>query len=293
MSDAWACILGHPVAHSLSPALHAAGFAALGISARYTARDVAPDGLAAAVQALRAPDCLGANVTAPHKQAVISLLDDLAEEARMLGAVNTIVQRGGRLSGDNTDARGLESWFGQAELPVQGASVLVLGAGGAARSTVLALGRAGARAIRVLNRTPQRAQTLATDLQPWLPSTILSAGALDQAAQPPAVPVRLVVNATSLGHEGAAPDVHPGWYGADAVAIELAYNPPVSPFMRQAQQRGARVENGLGMLVHQAVLSFQLWTGRTPDVALYENVVRAALASQSTAQPVLAKGDPA
>src|SRR5437870_5470052 len=160
MSHRWACLLGQPVAHSLSPALHNAAFAALGMDAHYEARDVSPEGLCQAVAALRQVDCLGANVTAPHKQAVLALIDDLSDEVVVLGALNTIVNQSGRLSGANTDARGLARWMRQAGIDPAGRPALVLGAGGAARATVWALADLGARSIRVLNRTPHHAESL-------------------------------------------------------------------------------------------------------------------------------------
>jgi len=116
MTHKWACLLGQPLVHSLSPTLHNAAFAALGIDAHYEARPTAPDDLASAVAALRASDCFGANVTAPHKRAVIDHLDDVSGKAVSLGAVNTIVNEGGRLVGSNTDAAGLERWMREAQI---------------------------------------------------------------------------------------------------------------------------------------------------------------------------------
>src|SRR5262245_58723250 len=125
MSHRWACLLGHPVAHSLSPALHNAAFGALGIDAHYEARDVAPADVATAVHALRQDDCYGANVTAPHKQAVVPYMDELSEEVRALGVLNTIVNRDGRLGGFNTDARGFGRWMREVGIDASGANALI------------------------------------------------------------------------------------------------------------------------------------------------------------------------
>ena len=279
MSHRWACLLGQPVAHSLSPALHNAAFGALGIDAHYEARLVAPDDLASAVAALRAPDCLGANVTAPHKRAVMDHLDDVSAEARALGAVNTIVNRAGTLFGSNTDAAGLARWMRLAGIDPMGKPALVLGAGGAARATVWALADLGATSILVLNRTVERAQDVVTSFQHRLPRTDLMWGNLADAAEPARKPWAVVVNATSLGHYGAAPQVHPGCYSPDSVAIELAYNPPETAFMLAARLAGARAENGLGMLLHQAALAFERWTGQAPPVAVYEEALSQRVAS--------------
>jgi shikimate dehydrogenase len=275
----WACLLGQPVAHSLSPALHNAAFEALGIDARYEARLVTPEDLPGVVEQLRAPDCLGANVTAPHKEAVIPLVDEVSDEVRVLGALNTIVNKSGRLLGANTDAAGLARWMRLSNIDPRGRPAVVLGAGGAARSAVWALADQGATAVIVLNRTVERAQALVTSLQPKLRSTDLMWGKLEEAAEPVTGPWRVVINATSLGHHGSAPRIHPSWYSPDSVAIELAYNPPETEFMVAARKAGARAENGLGMLLHQAALAFERWTGQAPPMGVYEAAVRGRIAA--------------
>ncbi len=269
MSHRWACLIGQPVAHSLSPTLHNAAFAALGMDAHYEARDVSAEDLVDAVAALRQFDCLGANVTAPHKQAVLALMDDLSDEVVALGALNTIVNQSGRLIGANTDARGLARWMRQIGIDPAGRPALVLGAGGAARATVWALADLGASSVRVLNRTLEHAQSLVEALGPSLSMTTLSYGSLAEAAERPAAPWPIVVNATSLGHHGLAPVVHPGCYSPACVAIELAYNPPETGFMVAARRAGARAENGLGMLLHQAALAFERWTGQAAPMDAY------------------------
>jgi shikimate dehydrogenase len=273
-----AYLLGQPVAHSLSPALHNAAFAALGIDAHYSVLEVSLEDLPEVVQGLRAEGCLGANVTAPHKQAVVPLLDALGEEVRALGAVNTIVNTGGRLSGGNTDAEGLARWMRLSGIDPGGQPAVVLGAGGAARSAVWALVDLGATSVMVLNRTVERAQNLVTSLRQHARGTDLMWGALDEAAEPARRPWGTVINATSLGHHGAAPVVHPSWYSPDSVAIELAYNPPETGFMVTARQAGARAENGLGMLLHQAALAFERWTGQVPPMDVFEAAIRERIA---------------
>ncbi len=269
MTQRWACLLGQPVAHSLSPVLHNAAFTALGMDATYDAREVSPADLPVAIAALRQVDCLGANVTAPHKQAALTLVDDLSDEVMALGALNTVVNRSGWLFGANTDARGLARWMRQCGIDPAARPALVLGAGGAARATVWALAHLGASSVRVLNRTVTRAQELVGALQPSLAPVELSWGDLAEAAGPPVQLWRVIVNATSLGHHGAAPAVHPDCYSPECVAIELAYNPPETDFMVGARQAGARAENGLGMLLHQAALAFEYWTGQTPPMDVY------------------------
>ena len=271
MSHRWACILGDPVAHSLSPDLHNAAFRALGIDVHYEARRVSHEDLARAVGQLRAADCLGANVTAPHKQAVIPLVDEVSEEVVALGALNTIVNRGGRLFGGNTDAAGLARWMRLSGISAEDGAAVVLGAGGAARSAVWALADIGAARVRILNRTPAKAATLVESLKPRVKAE-LEWGELQAAAAPILEPWRIIINATSMGHHGSAPIVHPSWYSPDSVAVELAYNPPVTGFMVAAREAGARAENGIGMLLHQAALAFERWTGQSPPMDVYEAV---------------------
>ncbi|HET6317115.1 MAG TPA: shikimate dehydrogenase [Chloroflexota bacterium] len=269
MSQRWACLLGHPIRHSLSPTLHNAAFAAVGLDAHYDALDVSPAALPDAVAVMREPACLGGNVTAPHKQAVLLLLDSVSEVASALRAVNTIVNDDGLLHGDNTDGAGLARWMSEVGIDVWDQSALVLGAGGAARATVWALTRQGAARIRVLNRTLERAEALVRELG----GEGTSWGRLDEAAAEQAEPWAIIINATSLGHHGQKPIVHPSCYSPDSVAIELAYNPPVTGFMEAARAAGARTENGLGMLLHQAALAFECWTRQPAPFEAYKAAV--------------------
>jgi shikimate dehydrogenase len=282
VSQRWACLLGHPVAHSLSPALHNAAFAQAGIDAHYAAWDVAPEELPETVTRLRAADCLGANVTAPHKQAVMPLLDSVSVAAQAPGAVNTIVNQAGALSGTNTDAPGLARWMREVAIEAADRPCLVIGAGGAARATVWALAELGASSILVLNRTVERAEALVNGLRAPIgaySSVDLSWGALSQAVEPATVAWAVIVNATSLGHHGAAPEIDPSCYSRQTVAVELAYNPPETAFMVAARRAGARAENGLGMLVHQAALAFEYWTGTVAPLEAYAAVGRQAQAN--------------
>lgn len=271
----WARVLGHPIAHSLSPALHNAAFAAMGMDAVYDARDVLPEDLRDAVHALRDQACLGANVTAPHKQAVIPLLDELLPAAHVLGAVNTIVQREGRLLGTNTDAEGLARWLRHSGVRPAGSDVAVIGAGGAGRAAVVALAGLGAPRVLLFNRTLPRAEQVQRALQPRLEGTVVLPVPLERLADVADRQLAVLVNATSMGHVGAAPAVHETWLAPGCVAVELAYNPPRTDFMRAAEAAGARAENGLGMLINQAILAFEHWTGQTPPARVMLDAARA------------------
>ena len=280
-------LLAHPAGHSLSPLMHNAAFAALGARVEYAALDVAPADLPAAFERLRRPEVLGANVTVPHKQAALRLVDRVEEEAGALGAVNTVVNAGGTLVGSNTDGAGFVA--GLLELAPEfargGFAALVLGAGGAARAVVWALARLGAD-VSVLNRDPERAARLAGDLLAAGPGpgALLALGAGTARASG----VDLVVNTTSVGMAGGpAPDGLPLLTRADlarlaggAVVVDLVYRPAVTPLLAAAAALGARCQNGVAMLVGQGALSQAAWTGLEAPVGVMRRAVEEALAGE-------------
>ncbi|MHB1134377.1 MAG: shikimate dehydrogenase [Chloroflexota bacterium] len=248
-------LLGQPIAHSLSPAMHNAALAVLGLDWRYDLLEINAAGLPAAVARLRADDCLGANVTIPHKETIIPLLDGLGESAREIGAVNTVVKRDGRLLGENTDAVGFARSLADAGCEPRGARAALLGAGGAARAVGFALCRAGVRALTIANRTPARAQALAGDLARQYPAVALL---VNEPAE-----VELLVS--SLPQE-APLDLSPYRLADGAVAYDLGYRSSETNFLRQAALAGARPLNGLGMLVYQAAAALEYWTDRAAPV---------------------------
>lgn len=254
-----AFLYADPVAHSLSPQMHAAAFAAAGWPGRYEARRVTPGELPGAVAALRAPDVLGANLSLPHKESVLALLDTLSPAARAIGAVNTVVRRGGALHGENTDAPGLLAALDAAGAPAGGLSV-VLGAGGAARAAVYAL-RSRAQEVMVVNRTPERAAALTRDL----------GGQARSAAEVPWGQVGLLVNASSagLGDPQASPLTPLPALAPGAFVYDMVYKPAETRLLREARAAGLRAENGLGMLAHQARLAFLAWTGAEVPVDVF------------------------
>ena len=258
-------IIGWPVEHSLSPAMHNAAFAALGLNWVYAAFPVHPERVAEAVCGLAAAGCAGLNVTIPHKQAVLECCSQVSEAAAAIGAANTLVPDGaGGFRADNTDAAGfLRALDEQAPLDLVGRNALVIGAGGAARAVVFALRSRGAR-VRVANRTPARAAELG-DPVPFVSQ------ALDSVAGQSA----LVVNTTSLGlhGDGPPPELPLAGLGRDQVVADIVYRPGGTPWLAAAAARGARPVDGLGMLLHQGAAAFEQWTGERAPVA----VMRAAL----------------
>jgi len=299
-----AVLLAHPAGHSLSPAMHDAAFAALGIDARYEAWDVPPDRLASAVDRLRRPDVLGANVTVPHKAAVMDRLDAVAPIAEAIGAVNVIRRDGARLVGENSDAEGFVRSLQESGVVLEGRRVALLGAGGAAHAVAYAAVQAGADALWIVNRTPERARRLAARLAQRLPERLPGRPAdghgrcdVRVAGRPEeAVAADVWVNATSVGmrRDGVDPDERPvpvsvlrtvGAHGSDGVAVDLVYRPRVTPFLEDAASAGLRTVDGTGMLLHQGAVAFEAWTGRPAPVAAMRNALEAALAAQARPAP--------
>jgi shikimate dehydrogenase len=265
-------IIGWPVSHSLSPAIHNAAFAALGLDWVYVPLPVHPLQLLAAISGIRAMGFAGANVTMPHKAAAADLVDDLSEDARRLHAVNTIVCNGDRLRGENTDAPGFERFLRMdvGYDPV-GRAALIFGSGGAARACALALARGGAASISVAAREPARVADVAAAVE-GLGATV-RAVRFDDAVN---VIADLIVNATPLGGRQESLPVPP--LGPETIVVDLLYHPAVTPLQVHARAQGAAVYGGIGLLLHQAALSFELWTGQQPPL---EVMSAAALAAMS------------
>lgn len=267
-------LIGWPVEHSLSPAMHNSAFAVLNLNWCYVPLPVHPEQLEEAVAGLWALSFMGANVTVPHKEMVMSYLDHVAPEAQAIGAVNTIVVREGKSIGYNTDWQGFLTAVSEGGFEPQGKRAVVLGAGGAARAVVYALAHAGAQ-VTVLNRTPARAQALIRDFSPLFPSlSLLSLPLTLQTLEEQAAEAHLLVNATPVG---TWPEVDKSIWPEDLTfpghlrVFDLVYNPRQTTLLRQAQAARAQVIGGLGMLVHQGGAAFELWTGeKAPVETMYE-----------------------
>jgi shikimate dehydrogenase len=274
-------VLGHPVAHSRSPAMQTAALAALGLGEEwsYEAIDVAPEGFEERVREMAAQGFAGANVTVPHKHAALALADAPSEVAREIGAANTLAFGAGRIQAHNTDADGF-----LAALPgsPQGMRALVLGAGGAARAVVWALEREGAQ-VEVWNRTVERAERLCAELgggpvaggadaATGVPGEVLSA-LPDQAA------FELIVNTSAAGLGGEDPFRHlplaPDRFAAGQVVVDMVYGDAPSPLLAAADSAGAVTVDGLEILVQQGALSFQIWTGREAPLDVMRAAARA------------------
>ena len=261
-------MIGSPVAHSLSPVIHRAAFDAAGVDWTYAALEVAPGRAGDALSAMRTLGIGGLSVTMPHKEAIADAVDRLDPAARSLHSVNTVSWDGDQLVGSSTDGAGFVASLADAGVSVDGAKVAIIGAGGAARSIVDALARAGAKDITILNRTADKAESAAA-LAP-----VASPGIISDISR-----ADIVVNATSVGMgDDQSLPCEPDLLREGQVVADLIYHPLVTRWLSAAADRGARTVDGLGMLVHQAALQQRIWLG---DDAVIDTVAMRAAAERA------------
>lgn len=270
-------VFGDPIRHSRSPIMLNRAFQESEINAVYAAFHVRPEELGDAVRGIRALGYRGINVTIPHKVEVMQYLDEIDEGARVVGAVNTIVNEAGKLIGYNTDGIGyVRSLKEETGIDLKGKSVLVLGAGGAARGVAYALAKEGAGCIYIANRTKERALELADTISAYTKTVGLGldeiANVVDEA--------QFVLNTTSAG-------MHPNTEELPMpvellrehhLVSDLIYNPRITRFLREAEVKGARIHGGLGMFIYQGAFAFEYWTGTPAPVAVMRQVVEQSLA---------------
>lgn len=270
-------VFGYPVTENPTGVMQEAAFRALGLNWRYLTIEVKPHDLPAAMTGMRAMGFAGINLTIPHKVAVIPLLDAVAPDAQMIGAVNTVRREGDRLIGENTDGKGFLTGVRTAGADPAGKTIVILGAGGAARAIAVELALAGAAAIHVYNRGHERGQAMVANLtartgvnasfHPW-DRTYRVTPEID-----------ILVNATSIGlypDVDAMPDVALDDAGPDLLVCDVIPNPPNTPFIRAAEARGLRTINGLSMLVYQGMIGFKLWTGHDAPEAVMKQALEEA-----------------
>lgn len=276
-----ACVIGHPIAHSRSPLIHGYWLQSYGIAGRYEREDVTPEAFPDFLKSLEDQGYSGANVTLPHKEAALELVDEADATARAVGAVNTVWIEQGRLYGSNTDVHGFlanlddgaPGWDRRLDRAV------ILGAGGAARALVYGLQQRGAGSIDLVNRSLDRAQKLAADFG----GTVRAHGWEQQAELLKSAD--LIVNATSLGMTGKPPlDIDLSAVPAHATVTDIVYSPLETGLLAAARERGLRVVDGLGMLLHQAVPGFEKWFGHRPAVTsgLRDRIVADLLAQAAS-----------
>ena len=278
-------IIGYPIGHSMSPVFQQAALDELGVDARYVAYQVAPDDVGDFVNGLRQSGIMGINVTVPHKEAVMPFLDEIDDWATEAGAVNTIVNRQGRLTGHNTDGYGfLRALREGGGFEPKGCRTLILGAGGAARGVVLALAREGVGGLTIANRTPGRAENLtqlARNRGITANAITLSGAGLKEAA----ARAELIVNCTTIGMtHGPGEDESPLTGNAippTALVNDLVYNPLETRLLREAAQAGAKTLGGIQMLVYQGAASFEMWLERPAPVRVMLDAAVRAMQSRA------------
>jgi shikimate dehydrogenase len=270
-------VFGHPVAENPTVVMQEAGFQALGLNWRYLTIEVLPQDLEAAMRGMRAFNMKGINLTIPHKVEVLKYLDEVKADAALMGAVNTVVRAGDKLVGENTDGKGfMQALTQDAKVNPKGKNVLVLGAGGAARSITVELALAGAHQITIVNRSVDRGKILTELINTKTP--VKASFTPWQAGYSLPEDMDILVNATSIGlaplsHEKPEIDyeaIHTGMLVCDVIPA------PMTPFLQEAQRRGAKIVDGLGMLVYQGAIGFKLWTGLdAPVEAMYKALSKA------------------
>jgi len=266
-------IFGHPVEHTFSPGMHNAAFKKIGMNACYVPFAVSPENLDDAVKAIVPLGLCGLNVTVPHKEKVIACLDELSEEARLIGAVNTIEVREGRLIGHNTDGRGfLRSLREDAGFNPRGKSVLFIGSGGAARAVGFSLALAGAKKIAFHDVDAGKASSLAQDIHQ---KTGADAGAINVGRlAASAEEADCLINATPLGLKRSDPlPILKTFVMKKHLVCDLVYNPPETALLKVAKARGAKRFSGLGMLLYQGVIAFEIWTGKKAPVLVMKKAL--------------------
>lgn len=271
-------LIGDPVERSLSPAMHNAAFEALGLDCAYVALRVPRTMLADVVAGVRAIGMAGLNVTHPHKVDIIGLLDELDESAEMVGAVNTVKNERGKLIGFNTDGWGATLALEREVGKLRGRRVLLFGAGGAARAIAFSLVQAGAR-ITIANRTASKAKRIAAAIDRRLGVKVAQVNLEKRVLADAIKRADIIINATTTG---MCPNVNEtlvtaGMIHRGLIVNDIVYEPVQTRLLREAKKAGARTVNGLGMLVHQGALAFEIWTGKRAPIKVMEAVVKREL----------------
>ncbi|MBF0239635.1 MAG: shikimate dehydrogenase [SAR324 cluster bacterium] len=252
-------IIGNPVQHTFSPAMHNGAFSALNLNAIYVAFPVLPELLESAVKGLKALNIAGINVTVPYKTAIIPFLDDITPLAQSIGAVNTVIHHSGCLTGTNTDGPGFVRSLQEISFDPAQKTIGILGAGGSARAILATLAKNGAKRLLLNNRTHARAEALVAEFQLLFPHIPLEAVSLE-ALYPQELD--LLINTTSAGMKDPIAPVDLKRFSTIRNVADIIYNPPETKFLEQARQLGIPAMNGLGMLLFQGCEAFEFWTGQ-------------------------------
>lgn len=262
------CLLGHPISKSLSPIIHNYSFEENEVNARYVAFDVDKNALKYAVNGIKALNIQGFNVTIPHKVDIIKLLDEIDEEANLLGAVNTVKNVNGKLTGFNTDGRGFIQALQNNNIDIKDKNITIIGAGGAARAITMTMAKDGARSIQVANRTVEKAKKIAYEISSKFQNVVTSWTDIQNINT---VDMDIVVNCTSVGMYPDAESfiIDPCIFNKNALICDIVYKPTLTKFLNVAKQSGYRIMGGIDMLIYQAILSEQIWLDKKINSKLF------------------------
>ncbi len=274
-------LIGYPLEHSVSPAMHNAAFKKLGLDCEYSLFEVEPKDLPEAVEGMRALHIAGFNVTIPHKEAVVPLLDEVTEVAKVIGAVNTVKNQRGRLIGYNTDGAGfIESLKNDAKIKPKGKHAVVLGAGGASRAVAVMLAESGAKTVTITDIDNDKARELAEYVDSYFDTSCVNVEVNGKDLQGSINQAEILVNCTPLGMAPkikACPLADNIELHKKLMVYDLVYNPAETALMKKAKAAGAKVCSGLGMLVYQGALALTLWTGEEAPIEVMRQAAQAAL----------------
>ena len=273
-------LLGNPVGHSISPHIHNAAYKKLGINFEYIARQIKEDDLKKAVESIKLPDVAGANVTVPYKEKIMHFLDEIDEQAKLIGAVNTVVNKNGRLSGSNTDYLGfIDSLENDGGIRPSGKKVLILGAGGAARAVAVGLCQNAVASVFIFDVESKKAEKLSNDLKKNF-KTSVNTVRLGEELQELINNMDILVNSTPIGMfpaEEFSPIDEDVKIPAKLFVYDLVYNPSQTHLVKRAKASGSKAVTGLGMLVRQGAASFKLFTGHDAPVDVMMKAAQKAL----------------
>ncbi|MFQ5455883.1 MAG: shikimate dehydrogenase [Nitrospirota bacterium] len=273
-------IFGHPVHHTFSPLMQNAAFNAAGLDYCYLPFDVKPENLKLALNAIPLLNIKGLNITIPHKEKVLSYLDEVTDEAKFIGAVNTIKTDGEKLTGHNTDGRGFTMAFQEEfSATVEGKRFLIIGAGGAAKAIAIQLAIEGARAIIIANRTFFTGRELAEHLLEHFPNCDISIIRLKRKEISNVMEhIDVLINTTPVGMKPDDPLlITDEMFNPDSVVCDIVYNPKETILLRRAKESGLKTMSGIGMLLHQGALAFEIWTGEKPPLSVMREELEKAL----------------
>jgi shikimate dehydrogenase len=267
-------IIGDPIKHSLSPKMHNAAFEYLNLNYVYVPFHVRVEDVAKAIEGIRTLGIKGINVTVPHKVAVMQYLDEITDAADAIGAVNTIYWMNGRLIGDNTDGAGfIRALIHDEGIKLDGKNVVILGAGGSARAIGYALVNAGVKILTLCNRTISKAEDITKMLRKY--NINVHAMGLDTTNLEEIIHnADIIVNTTSVGMNPQDGLLIPGeWIHKNQIVYDIIYNPVQTLLLKEAKQKGAKAINGLGMLIHQGALAFEIWTGKHAPIEVMKKAI--------------------